>query len=124
MSLENMTVETPIEALNPLTLRAYNALRNAGMSTVGDVVLALQAGNLQKVKNCGKKTIQELQSLLVSQGLYPESPAATILALQKRVDELEKKLASFNSADDSYFARKIRDVCSLMIILDREGKLK
>lgn len=48
-----------------LTARATNALKNAGIATIGDLA-NLTPKNLQAVKNLGKKSVEEIQEKLGS----------------------------------------------------------
>jgi len=64
--------DMPIEALN-LNVRAYNCLKRAGISTVGQV-LAKLVGNeneLLEIRNFGRKSLEELKEKLTEKGLYP-----------------------------------------------------
>ena len=57
----------PIEEL-PLPARAVNALKNAEISTVADLVQKTDA-DLENVKNLGSKSIEEIKDALASLGL-------------------------------------------------------
>jgi len=51
-----------------LSVRSYNCLKNANIKTVGDLVRKTE-GNLLKTKNFGRKTLNELKTLLAGMGL-------------------------------------------------------
>jgi DNA-directed RNA polymerase subunit alpha len=53
-----------------LSVRAFNSLKRAGLSTVGDVLLRLQEGesNILSIRNFGQKSFDELIERLAEQG--------------------------------------------------------
>lgn len=63
----------PIEDLE-LSVRVYNALKRAGISTVGDLLQVMErnSGNLTSLRNFGEKSMSELREKLRSRGLLPE----------------------------------------------------
>ena len=72
--------ETSIESLE-LGVRAYNSLKRAGFSTVGQLAEAVagEENVLNRIRNCGKKTAEEIMvSLFVYQyeSLKPEKREA------------------------------------------------
>lgn len=50
---------TPIDELD-LTVRSWNCLRRAGIKTVGDVCEAAKDGRLVKMRNLGRKSLDEI----------------------------------------------------------------
>ncbi len=54
-----------------MTVRLYNSLKNAGINTVEDA-LFLSEGELLKFKGLGKKSLLELDSIIISH--YPDRP--------------------------------------------------
>ncbi len=64
----------PLDALE-LSPRAYNALRRAGLTTVGDV-LALPTDDLSNVRNFGRTSALELRDALVRAGALDAAHAA------------------------------------------------
>lgn len=66
------SLDTPIEALD-LNVRAYNCLKRAGISTVGQVLskLAVNENELLEIRNFGRKSLEELKEKLTERGLYP-----------------------------------------------------
>ena len=72
--------DTPLEALD-LGVRSYNSLKRAGFSTVGQLAEAVagEENVLNRIRNCGKKTAEEIMvSLFVYQyeSLKPEKREA------------------------------------------------
>lgn len=67
---ENM----PIEELE-LSVRAYNCLKRAGINTVGELC-SMSDEELMKIRNLGKKCIEEIKQKLAS---VPKMPAAACL---------------------------------------------
>ena len=65
LTLEQMTM--PVDDLE-LSCRAQNCLKNANISTVGELVL-WTAKDLLKVKNCGRKSVDEIRDELARLGL-------------------------------------------------------
>ena len=60
-------LETPIEELE-LSARSFNCLRRAGIQTVGDLVEKTEE-ELSKVRNMGKKSLEEVKTKLAELGL-------------------------------------------------------
>jgi DNA-directed RNA polymerase subunit alpha len=65
--------ETPIEELD-LTVRAYNCLKRAGITQVGEVLEKLQQGEdeILSIRNFGQKSLEELIEKLQQKGYYDE----------------------------------------------------
>ncbi|ABB15056.1 DNA-directed RNA polymerase subunit alpha [Carboxydothermus hydrogenoformans] len=59
--------EMPIEDLD-LSVRSYNCLKRAGINTVGELIQKTEA-DMMKVRNLGKKSLEEVISKLNSMGL-------------------------------------------------------
>ena len=65
-----------------MSVRTYNVLANTQIKTVGDLA-SYTFHDLMKVKNCGKKTINELERILQARGLslrpeqWPVQPIST-----------------------------------------------
>jgi len=70
--------DTSLDALG-LSPRAYNALRRAGLTTVGDV-LARPTDDLSHVRNVGRHSAAELRDALVRAGALDAAHAATRFA--------------------------------------------
>jgi DNA-directed RNA polymerase subunit alpha len=60
-------LRTPIDNLD-LTVRSVNSLKNSNIRTLGDLVRQTENQILQ-VKNFGKKSLQEIATLLEKEGL-------------------------------------------------------
>ncbi|RMG60917.1 MAG: DNA-directed RNA polymerase subunit alpha [Calditrichaeota bacterium] len=52
-----------------LSVRSHNCLKNANIKTIGDLV-RLDESELLKFRNFGRKSLQEIQEILESKGLY------------------------------------------------------
>ena len=65
--------ETPIEDLD-LTVRAYNCLKRAGITQVGEVLEKLQKGEdeILAIRNFGQKSLDELRDKLRQKGFLDE----------------------------------------------------
>ena len=62
--LNNKAGDTPIEALD-LGVRAYNSLKRAGYSTIGELAEAIAEGTeIAKIRNCGAKSCREIMEKL------------------------------------------------------------
>jgi DNA-directed RNA polymerase subunit alpha len=71
--------ETPIEDLD-LSVRAYNCLKRAGLTRVGEILERMAQGTdeMLVIRNFGQKSLDELKDALVAKGFYdylPEGPA-------------------------------------------------
>ncbi|HOA16085.1 MAG TPA: DNA-directed RNA polymerase subunit alpha [Bacillota bacterium] len=60
-------LETPIDELE-LSVRAYNCLKRANISSLGELTRKSEE-DLMKVRNCGRKTLDELMKKLEEKGL-------------------------------------------------------
>lgn len=56
-----------IDEIN-FSVRAMNALRRAGIFTIGDLIKALSGDELMKVRNLGKKSLNEIKTKMLSYG--------------------------------------------------------
>ena len=65
--------ETPIEELE-LTVRAYNCLKRAGITQVGEILEKLQKGEeeILAIRNFGQKSLDELMDKLRAKGFLDE----------------------------------------------------
>lgn len=52
-----------------LSVRSYNSLERAGMTTAGEVVAAYRAGALAGVRNLGRSQLTEIGNVLAASGL-------------------------------------------------------
>lgn len=66
--------EIPIEELE-LTMRAYNCLKRAGITSVGDILERMEKGvaELLAIRNFGQKSMDELMVKMREKGLVPGS---------------------------------------------------
>ncbi|WP_026489913.1 DNA-directed RNA polymerase subunit alpha C-terminal domain-containing protein [Butyrivibrio sp. XBB1001] len=62
--LNSKMSETPIETLD-LGVRAYNSLKRAGYSTIGELAEDIASGaEISKIRNCGTKSCREIMEKL------------------------------------------------------------
>jgi len=66
-SKKEKVLEMPIEELE-LSVRSYNCLKRAGISTVEDLANKSQE-DMMKVRNLGKKSLDEVTNKLIALGL-------------------------------------------------------
>ena len=66
--------EVPIEDLE-LTMRAYNCLKRAGITTVGDILERIErgAGEMLAIRNFGQKSLTELIDKMKEKGFLSQS---------------------------------------------------
>jgi DNA-directed RNA polymerase subunit alpha len=76
-TLSPQIYEMPIEKLD-LTPRAYNSLKRANISKVGEV-LEMSEEELLSVRNFGKKSLDELRDRLATHGLLAEASNTPLL---------------------------------------------
>ena len=62
-----------IDEIN-FSVRSMNALRRAGIFTIGDLIKALSGNELIKVRNLGKKSLNEIKTKTLAYGFDRLSP--------------------------------------------------
>ena len=77
---------TPIEDLE-LSVRAFNCLKRAGICTVGEL-RAMTDEDFMKVRNLGKKCMNEIKEILATVPLSTNEPELTAVNYQAMLDEL------------------------------------
>jgi len=67
--LTSEVIETPIENLD-LSVRVFNSLKRAGITTVGEVIELLHKGEeaIMSIRNFGEKSLDELRAKMVEKG--------------------------------------------------------
>ena len=50
------------------SVRAMNALKRAGLFTIGDIIDCITREELSRIRNLGKKTVNEIQTRILSYG--------------------------------------------------------
>ena len=65
--VDTSVLNVPIEDLG-LSVRSFNCLETAGIKTLGDLV-AFEKEDLFKFRNLGRKSIQEIEEVVISKGL-------------------------------------------------------
>ena len=84
----------PIEDLG-LSVRAFNCLKRAGISTVGEILHMLEQGEdeLLAIRNFGRKSLSELLTILQSKGFLSYidyTPSVSARAASEEEEELEE----------------------------------
>jgi len=85
--------DTPIEDLG-LSVRAYNCLKRAGITKVGEVLDRLEKGEeeILAVRNFGRKSLEELRESLISKGLLlPEGESSSTPVSEVSIEEEEEE---------------------------------
>ncbi len=77
-SLSRLTsemIETPIENLD-LSVRVFNSLKRAGITTIGEVIELLEKGEeaIMSIRNFGEKSLDELHEKMVEKGYLENKP--------------------------------------------------
>ena len=67
IGFSEIACNTAIEDL-ALSVRSYNALRRANITTVGDVVDKLNEGSIKSIRNLGAKSYGEIQTKIITFG--------------------------------------------------------
>lgn len=62
-----------IDEIN-FSVRSMNALRRAGIFTIGDLIKALSGDDLIKVRNLGKRSLNEIKTKILAYGFERQSP--------------------------------------------------
>ena len=72
--------DKPIEDLE-LSVRVYNSLKRAGISTIGDLMEMIDknGGSLMNLRNFGEKSMLELKDKLKSRGLIPDDGSVDVM---------------------------------------------
>lgn len=67
IALSQKTCDTEIDTLD-FSVRANNAMKRAGLFTLGEVAEIIASGELAKIRNLGKKTENEIKTRLLVYG--------------------------------------------------------
>lgn len=59
--------ETEVDAIE-FSVRAMNALKRAGLFTIGDIIDSISSEQLSRIRNLGKKTVNEIQTRILQYG--------------------------------------------------------
>jgi DNA-directed RNA polymerase subunit alpha len=75
--LTSEVIETPIENLD-LSVRVFNSLKRAGITTVGEVLDLLEKGDeaIMSIRNFGEKSLDELQAKMQEKGYLQDEEEA------------------------------------------------
>jgi DNA-directed RNA polymerase subunit alpha len=86
--LANEVFDTPIENLD-LSVRVFNSLKRAGITTVGEVLELLEKGEdaIMSIRNFGEKSLDELVQKMSDKGYLDDEEAK---AIQEAVGESEE----------------------------------
>jgi DNA-directed RNA polymerase subunit alpha len=107
ISIPQRLYEMPIEDLN-LSVRAYNCLKRAGITKVGQI-LEMSEDDLLGVRNFGHKSLDELRERLAAHGLLEHSRLGEQSAggfayeaepYEREAEELEPRLAEDEEEED------------------------
>ena len=79
------TCDASIEEL-ALSVRSYNALRRADITTLGDLVARLNEGTVKNIRNLGVKSYHEIQIKMLDYGFEQLSDAGKIAFFQDLVE--------------------------------------
>ena len=61
------TCETSIDEMQ-LSVRSWNALKRAGVNTIGELIDIIQGDGLMKIRNLGRKSMVEIKTKILEQG--------------------------------------------------------
>ena len=64
VGFSNSSCDSSIEEL-ALSVRSYNALRRANITTLGDLIKRLNEGGLKNIRNLGVKSFSEIQTKIL-----------------------------------------------------------
>lgn len=67
IGFSSMACSMSIDEIN-FSVRSLNALKRAGMFTIGDVIHALSGEDLLKVRNLGRKSLNEIKTKILAFG--------------------------------------------------------
>jgi len=89
--LTSEVYETPIENLD-LSVRVFNSLKRAGITTVGEVIDMLEKGEdaIMSIRNFGEKSLDELVDKMNEKGFLDEEEAAEVKAANRAEAEAEE----------------------------------
>lgn len=75
--LTSEVIETPIENLD-LSVRVFNSLKRAGITTVGEVLDLLEKGDeaIMSIRNFGEKSLDELREKMMEKGYLQDEDEA------------------------------------------------
>ena len=93
------TYDIPIEELG-LSVRAYNCLKRAGITKVGEVLERLEKGEeeILSVRNFGRKSLEELKESLMTRGFW--SHTGTLVATAPSPDQSFEKSEEAEDFED------------------------
>ncbi len=80
-------IETPIENLD-LSVRVFNSLKRAGITTVGEVIDLLEKGDeaIMSIRNFGEKSLDELQDKMREKGYLQDEEEETEAEAEAEVE--------------------------------------
>jgi DNA-directed RNA polymerase subunit alpha len=95
-AISSKVYDTPIEVLE-LSMRAYNCLKRAGITKVGEVLEKLTRGQgkeLMAIRNFGQKSFAELVTKLKEQGFLSEDVAEEISEAEAEAEVVDGESAA------------------------------
>jgi hypothetical protein len=81
-----------------MSVRAYNALKNADLNTLGDVA-ALTKDKFEKIKNLGRRSQSEVMNILSAHGLPLKAQPTASEAI--KIDDIKLSARSYNAIKDA-----------------------
>jgi DNA-directed RNA polymerase subunit alpha len=100
IKIDQRVYEMPIEDLN-LSVRAYNCLKRAGITKVGQI-LEMSEDDLLGVRNFGRKSLDELRERLAAHGLLDKSRLAETPSEDGLVGEVEETPGAKETEETEY----------------------
>jgi DNA-directed RNA polymerase subunit alpha len=102
--ISSQVYDTPIEVLE-LSMRAYNCLKRAGITKIGEILDRWQRGQtseLLAIRNFGQKSLQELLSKMREKGyMAPESEEAAREDVAEIEEDQEDSAENADSNEDA-----------------------
>ncbi len=74
-----------LEELN-LSVRSYNGLKRAGINNIGELVDLINNGDINRIRNLGKKSITEVKTKLLVEGYDALSDRKKLRFLEKLLE--------------------------------------
>lgn len=79
------TCDTSIDDMQ-LSVRAWNALKRAGVNTIGELIDVIQEDGLMKIRNLGKKSMTEIKTRILETGFRDLTETEKIRCFEYVID--------------------------------------
>lgn len=86
LPINNQTGKISIEDMD-LSVRSFNALKRSGISTVSDLINYISSSELSRVRNLGKKSINEVKTKLLKLAYENSSENEKLVFCQSVMDK-------------------------------------